>query len=88
MVVFNPSTVTVTNWGDIPAYNLEVEHNAANIKDGHGDPCRLVGFTEQEIKNATNAATPSAFDKGEFRLPTSSELGAFVNKSGQTSWVP
>lgn len=84
-VAFNPTTTaTYGTWDAVPYTDTETDintayHTLANVKAGKGDPCRLVGYTVQQIKDAT--AVP---DNGIWRLPTNAENQAF---SGQTGYI-
>ncbi|MGL4293571.1 MAG: fimbrillin family protein, partial [Bacteroidales bacterium] len=51
-LLWNPSTITSSSWNSswggftsFPAHSIE------NLRNGQGDPCRLVGFTQDEIKS-------------------------------------
>lgn len=80
-VAFNSTaTAAYSNWDAVPYANGgEIEHTLASVKAGKGDPCRLIGYTVQQIKDAT--VVP---DNKTWRLPTNAENQAF---SGQTSNV-
>ena len=72
-VVFNPSGIeSFANWTDVPngptqGITAEYHNVAGNIAAGHGDPCRLVGLTVDEIKSG------SKIDNKLWRLPTREE---------------
>ncbi len=71
------SPVAVTGWGDDPS--VDVSHTVANVKEGKGDPCRLVGLDLAAIKSAdAGSLTPSDIDNGVWRLPTYYENIEFV----------
>jgi hypothetical protein len=72
----NPNTVTS------PLY-----HNAANVKAGKGDPCRLVGLDLAKIKNAADATalTQADIDNGQWRLPTADENMSFAGLESNAS---
>jgi hypothetical protein len=66
----SPNTITP------PAY-----HNAANVKAGKGDPCRLVGLDLDKIKKTdATALTTADIDNGKWRLPTAEENKAFTGR--------
>ena len=61
-------------------------HNLANVQDGKGDPCRLVGMTPDQIRNMTTdeelyalEAALKAEGVGGWRMPTWEENEAFIN---------
>jgi len=86
------SPVGITDWASIPIYDgktdfklspntvtPELYHNAANVKRGKGDPCRLVGLDLAKIKNTpADQLTEADIDNGTWRLPTVEENQSFV----------
>lgn len=80
------SPVAVTGWGDDPS--VDVSHTVANVKEGKGDPCRLVGLDLAAIKSAdAGSLTPSDIDNGVWRLPTYYENIEFVGTyNSPTDW--
>ncbi len=74
------SPVGVPDWNSIPVYAdypAEVDgnyHTLANVRDGKGDPCRLVGLDLADIVNNNDAQ----YDNGIWRLPTNDENGTFA----------
>jgi len=88
-VTINFTTVIINIAGNIP-YTTAVPvtldaafHNAANVKAGLGDPCRLVGLDLNNIKNKTAAQlTQAEIDNGLWRLPAVAEHQQF---SGYTT---
>jgi uncharacterized protein (TIGR02145 family) len=85
---FNPSNAAPTTYATIPSYvaadwtagirNVSSPewHNAANIRAGKGDPCKLVGLNPATIKAMTDAQL-NAYDSG-WRLPTVMENLSFA----------
>jgi hypothetical protein len=84
------SPVEVTNaWTSVPRYNDNSEkmddayHNAANVKIGKGDPCRLVGLDLDKIKTTDAASLTAAdIDNGLWRTPTYDEWRTFAGYTG------
>ena len=77
---FNPTTTISSMWSSSWStgvdYGQNVQHNNAKLKNGVGDPCRLLGFTQAQIKDLlTNDITP---DNGSWRTPTAAELTAWA----------
>ena len=58
-------------------------HTAANLQQGRGDPCRLVGYTVQQIRTELDAGR--RIDNGQWRLPTDAENRAFINTTQNRS---
>jgi hypothetical protein len=80
-------------WATVPCYTSAdfdlspntitppVYHNAANVKAGKGDPCRLVGLDLDKIKKTdATALTTADIDNGKWRLPTVEENKAFTGQ--------
>ncbi|MGL5980474.1 MAG: hypothetical protein ACRCZY_06290 [Phocaeicola sp.] len=65
--------------GDYPT------HTAANLKVGKGDPCKLVGFTQEFIENEINSG--SAPDNGKWCTPTKEENKKFGAKENRSNWT-
>ena len=70
-VAYTPSQLSFALWGQLPyeSSNLNIDdtyHTYAKVKDGYGDPCRLVGIASADINE-------SNFDNGLWRLPTNAE---------------
>ncbi|MGL5980956.1 MAG: InlB B-repeat-containing protein, partial [Phocaeicola sp.] len=80
-IEFNPTT-TVSSWdqnwnvgGSFP------DHTVSNLNGGKGDPCRLVGLTQQQIKSELSAGKVP--DNKTWRMPTADENEAFgIENSG------
>jgi hypothetical protein len=78
----------LSTWNISYSYNTSpVDHNVASLRAGNGDPCRLVGFTQQEVRDAisTSNASPYAPDNGLWRLPTGNEIGSVNITTGWTT---
>jgi hypothetical protein len=72
-----------SDWHYNSTTNIAVAHSTTTFADnGKGDPCRLVGYTVQEIQNAYNETPRRALDNGIWRLPTEQENLAYV-KNGR-----
>ena len=54
-------------------------HTVDNIKKGKGDPCKLVGYTETEVRTILNNGNIP--DNKQWRLPTKNEQLAFAKAS-------
>ena len=75
---YNPMNTTIA-WSDVPIAGgvvIDKAYHDANISAGKGDPCRLVGLSEEQIAEGT-------IDNLEWRLPTASENESIVE--GATS---
>ena len=73
VVTFNPTgkDYSGAKWEDFPIAGAndidESYHTHGNILLGKGDPCRLVGLSEEEVLSGAR------IDNGEWRMPTDSE---------------
>jgi hypothetical protein len=77
-VMFNPmadSLAVTDDWSTVPSYeetdfpnvvSTSIYHNYENLMLGKGDPCKLIGLTEEQIKQGL-------IDNKRFRLPTREE---------------
>ena len=73
-VAYNPSKLSLDDlntWDGVPYLKGSTEvgsvsHNAQTVSEGMGDPCRLVGLTDDDISSGK-------VDNGEWRLPTKDE---------------
>lgn len=74
---YNPTNNTnLSNWNSIwNNGNKEVVHTNTELLLGRGDPCRLVGYTEAEIRTALAAGRVP--DNGQWRLPTNADIIVF-----------
>lgn len=82
-VAFNPTTISCTTYASVPyTTGVEIQHTLENMQAGKGDPCRLVGYTIKEIKEATEV-----LDNKEWRMPSQQENMDFtgVTTTGPTS---
>lgn len=60
-------------WVSIPSQNSKfVVHTLDGVRAGKGDPCRLIGLTNNDISSGR-------FDNGQWRLPTIKELKKIGN---------
>ncbi|MFR4026416.1 MAG: hypothetical protein ACLTZY_12960 [Alistipes indistinctus] len=62
-IAFNPmETNTVTDWNSVPyasiPYTQSIPHDQASVKQGRGDPCRLVGYTVAQVRRTTSTTKP------------------------------
>ena len=84
---YNPSLISSTwlsGWQPTTVSNYTVPHDVVNLRNGIGDPCRLVGYTQAEIKAAIATNNPNAYapDNKVWRLPTGTQLYGYQNVSG------
>jgi len=92
---YNPTTLSGawnSTWQYANSQGNVVAHTLANLRAGKGDPCRLVGYTQTEVKQAIATSNPNAYapDNGLWRLPTGNELQAYAtyhDKISQQSGV-
>ena len=86
---YNPTgNVALSSWVDnyyATSGSGTVAHTVPNLLNGHGDPCRLVGYTESQVNAAITGSTPYAIDNGIWRLPTQPEMGTWV--SVHSDWL-
>ena len=83
---WNPTGVTgtsITGWDNVPSYTssmfwnpVSTVHTVANVKNGIGDPCRLVGLDLDYIQQ-TSSLSLSDIDNYTWRLPTNAENQTF-----------
>ena len=92
---------SIPDWGNgIRNVSLDNYHHLANVLDGKGDPCRLIGMTENEIRGFTTDAHLYAREAelkaqgiGGWRLPTNldnlrfSGLSSIVSPYSQHWWL-
>lgn len=76
-VAFNPTTTAITTYSTVPYSTTSVTglNTVAEVQAGRGDPCRLIGLTADEIKNATS---DSQVNNGKWRLPRNNEHSGFT----------
>lgn len=76
------SATPVTSWDDVRYMSAgdvsETVHTLEGIKQGKGDPCRLVGLSESEIASGI-------IDNKLWRLPTDAELQWLITARNQTT---
>ncbi len=92
-VIFEPSTTPSTTFANIPGWinytgskpggqegylSSASYHNDANLANGRGDICKLVGLTTEQAKALAAAEILDEYDSG-FRLPTLKENVDFTN---------
>jgi len=75
-----------SNWTYGNNGNTPVVHSAANILADKGDPCRLVGYTADDVYRA--ARDGKALDNGMWRLPTAQENEIYSNGLGNYTSTP
>jgi hypothetical protein len=76
---YNPVSTGTYQWSS--SWNGDPTiHTAASLLAGKGDPCRLVGYTVQDIR--TEIAAGRTPDNGLWRIATSSDFSGFTG-----SWV-
>ena len=78
-IAFNPmKTNTVTDWKSVPYTTAStLAHDLYKVRDGLGDPCKLVGYTVAQVKS-------NNFDNKTWRMPTQQENFDFL--STQSKW--
>lgn len=78
---YNPSTMGSSAWND--EWKSNAAHTLDNLRQGKGDPCRLVGYPVSEIKAKLN--TGNIPDNGIWRTPTNTENNAFA--TSYSNWT-
>ena len=76
---YNPTTLSGawdSNWQYANSQGNVVAHTLANLRAGKGDPCRLVGYTQREVRNAIATTNPNAYvpDNKQWRLPDANDF--------------
>ncbi|MGL5957305.1 MAG: InlB B-repeat-containing protein [Phocaeicola sp.] len=79
VAAFNPSKAPNEWIAEWKVGDKFPEHTVANLVMGKGDPCKLLGFTQKEIKDSL--AANIAPDNKEWRLPTKEENRSFAGES-------
>lgn len=78
-VIYKPITsndaIGTSNWKSAN------EHSVSSLKDGKGDPCRLVGYTQQRVKDMLNAHTVP--DNGKWKTP---ENNTGISTDNRGNW--
>lgn len=69
---FNPTTIS-TSWDS--SWRGSSTHSLANLKNGMGDPCRLVGYTQKFVKDELSANRIP--DNKKWKTPSSAENKLF-----------
>ena len=82
---YNPTNTSVTSWNGSWTYsnsgsNNSVGHTIDNLKNGKGDPCSLVGYTQKEVKDAITANI--VLDNKLWRLPNQTDFYNFYHYYG------
>ncbi len=65
--------------------------SGANAKNGYGDPCKLVGYTADQIKGMTAMQLDGVIAASQWRLATSKENILFAgthNHASAAGWAP
>ena len=81
-VAFNPTEKNndyYNPWNNILYQTTDVAHTADGVKNGLGDPCRLVGLTMDQIKSGD-------IDNCTWRLPTYDEMNGRTSLTGMNDW--
>ncbi|MGL5957560.1 MAG: hypothetical protein ACRCZZ_02995, partial [Phocaeicola sp.] len=82
-IEYNPSNLAPSRW-DINWAPTGFTHTVDGLKDGKGDPCRLVGFTQAYVQSEINAGR--IVDNGKWRTPSVEEYKSFAeHKSNWTT---
>lgn len=78
-IAFNPMKAnTVTDWQSVPYTTAStLAHDLYKVREGLGDPCKLVGYTVAQVKS-------NNFDNKTWRMPTQQENFDFL--STQSYW--
>lgn len=73
-IAFNPmKTNTVTDWKSVPYTTAStLAHDLYKVREGLGDPCKLVGYTVAQVKS-------NNFDNKTWRMPTQQENFDFLS---------
>lgn len=90
-ILFDPTSLAKTpysQWRKVPyTKGSIIIHNHSNVLSGKGDPCRLVGLTNEQINSGE-------VDNRKWRLPTNKEQEWFVKEcidtladGGHDYWV-
>jgi len=84
---YNPTNnANLSSWNRIwNNGNKEVTHTHTELLLGRGDPCRLVGFTETEIR--TSLAAGRTLDNSHWRLPNVAENIVFGLSSSEWTTI-
>ena len=83
--VFNPTTTTYNSWSAVPnSTNTSgaMTINLTNMRNGRGDPCRLVGYTEEYVK--TELAAGRIPDNKLWQTPTNTNHDYLT--TANTNW--
>ena len=87
--IYNPTTsvsnIMSNSWSSGAIAGQTVPHTVANLLLGRGDPCRLLGYTVAQIKEAV--ANGCAPDNKKYRTPTGAENQALGVISNFSSWM-
>ena len=87
---YNPTTMSNSwnsSWQYANSQYNTVQHNLANLRDGKGDPCRLVGYTQQEIRDAISTSNANAYapDNKQWKLPDGGDLDSYTVGATKTT---
>jgi len=79
----------MTNVNDSYSVSSATYHTGARVKQGWGDPCKLVGLSATDIRGANGEALVNSHNSG-WRLPTAKENSQFVNgtHNDYPTWQP
>ncbi|MGL5957111.1 MAG: hypothetical protein ACRCZZ_00650, partial [Phocaeicola sp.] len=85
-VVYNPTNLACKYWDEDWCVGESFPENTAeNLKQGKGDPCRLIGFTAAQVRNLANAG--ETVDNGAWRIAWVPENREIVkNRSSYRFW--
>ena len=83
------NTAWMGNVNNSYAVSSATYHTGARVKQGWGDPCKLVGLSATDIRGATGAAIVDSHNSG-WRLPTAKENTRFVGgkHNDYPAWQP
>ena len=86
---YNPSisgsSALSNGWNIGSGFGVVVPHTNASLRTGVGDPCKLLGFTVAQIREALNNG--NAPDNKKYRTPMQSENEAWANTGYFSSYT-
>ncbi len=60
---------------------------ASNVRAGKGDPCRLIGYTADEIRNMSNSTLVNVLANAKYRMPSKESNAALVGTAIDSTWA-
>ncbi len=83
-----PGFVPADYNGGITDISTDIYNTTSNVRAGKGDPCRLIGYTADEIKNMSNTTLSTVLANAKYRMPTREDNYALVGSETQVNWSP